>query len=125
MRFYQLFPEDKLPNDVMNPDSNDICSNILIEGITDYNYNTSDDLHKRQYHPSRVSQYLRATLFKIEMTNNGTSIDNTQGNKLSKRGMSKPKPSPQKALLLSSPIFSLKTHQLEVLELFAIHHCGL
>lgn len=67
MRFYQLFPEDiNFSNAVMNPDSNDICSNILIEEITDYNYNTSDDLHKRQYHPSRVSQYLRATLFKIE-----------------------------------------------------------
>lgn len=66
MRFYELFQEDKLSNDVMNPDSNYIFSNILVEGIRDYNYNTSDDLHKRQYHPSRVSQYLRATLFKIE-----------------------------------------------------------
>jgi hypothetical protein len=50
----------------MNSDSNDICSNILIKGTRDRDYNTGDDLHKRQNHPSIVSQYLRATLFKIE-----------------------------------------------------------
>jgi hypothetical protein len=61
-----IHKKKNLINDVMNSDSNDICSNILVKGTRDRDYNTSDDLHKRQNHPSIVSQYLRATLFKIE-----------------------------------------------------------